>query len=205
VLLNYWHESDLEVSSSVLLEVCMAVPVDGECSYGNGLLRHRTSEKEDRALFAALSGSRDEWVVTINSVVAKFERATQDYRLEQAENNAALPPTPPRSPQTSPKLTCFSAMWTGMTARPSTPCVSGDGRRAPWTNPPPTTTTATVGSSLPPPRTRACGSGTSWRGRAWRSSPDTGGTARRVSPWTSTRGGRSLQWLDIKNKHNHML
>lgn len=49
VLLNYWHESDLEVSSSVLLEVCMAVPVDGECSYGNGLLRHRTSEKEDRA------------------------------------------------------------------------------------------------------------------------------------------------------------
>jgi len=100
VLLNYWHESDLEASSSVLLESCVAVPVDRECSYGNmdcfDIINPKTKAVRS---FAIPCGSRDEWVVTINSVVAKFERAMKDYRLENAENNTALPPLPPASPR----------------------------------------------------------------------------------------------------------
>eukprot|EP00588_Corethron_pennatum_P010389 CAMPEP_0194265292 /NCGR_PEP_ID=MMETSP0169-20130528/592_1 /TAXON_ID=218684 /ORGANISM="Corethron pennatum, Strain L29A3" /LENGTH=283 /DNA_ID=CAMNT_0039005731 /DNA_START=138 /DNA_END=985 /DNA_ORIENTATION=- len=100
VLLNYWHESDLEASSSVLLKECVAVPVDRECSYGNMDCFDIVHPKRRTVRsFAVPSGSRDEWVVTINSVVAKFERAMRDYRREHAEKSTALPPLPPPSPR----------------------------------------------------------------------------------------------------------
>lgn len=99
---SYWSEDPFTLCSSILLDGCIAVPVDRktmtgsrlEVSHGFDLIFQQQS-RSCRS-FAACAIERDKWVVQINRAVASYARTLAKYRrrYDRKSERRTLPPLP---------------------------------------------------------------------------------------------------------------